>query len=211
MKYVIPAVVAISVMLIILLSFIMPSPALMAMRLGLVDWAVMVAALAVLLGVINLLIVHTRRMASWEKGSAYSLLTVLAVLMTLAIGGVEMYLAGGSVLYEPTSLTNVLFRGVVAASMAALGSLVMFFLVTSAVKLLQTRLNGWSILFLVVVVVALVGWIPLRGLGLLGGLRSWIITVPAVAGARGIMLGVALGTLFVGLRFLTGSERPYKD
>ena len=35
--------------------------------------------------------------------------------------------------------------------------------------------------------------------------------VPTLAGARGIMLGVALGTIAVGLRVLLGADRPYTD
>jgi hypothetical protein len=35
--------------------------------------------------------------------------------------------------------------------------------------------------------------------------------VPTLAGVRGILLGVALGTIATGLRVLMGAERPYTD
>jgi hypothetical protein len=46
-------------------------------------------------------------------------------------------------------------------------------------------------------------------LPLVGNLRTWIVQVPSVGGARGILLGVALGTIATGLRILMGSDRPY--
>lgn len=211
MKTIIPTVVAIGAALIILLSMFIPNPTLFTVRQTLVDWAVVLAALAVLLGVLNLLIVHTRRLEQGERGAAYSLLTVIAVVFTLGIGVAESIGADGPVLYEATSMTNVLFRGVVSASLASLAALVMIFLVAAAVRLMRTRPGGWSLLFLGVVVVGLVGWIPLAALRPLGALRDWLMQVPAAAGSRGILLGVALGVLVIGVRFLMGAERPYTD
>ena len=40
-------------------------------------------------------------------------------------------------------------------------------------------------------------------------LRPWIQHVFALGGARGILIGVALGTLTTGLRVLFGVDRPY--
>jgi len=40
-------------------------------------------------------------------------------------------------------------------------------------------------------------------------MRPFIAQVMAGAGARGILLGMALGTLTTGLRILFGADRPY--
>jgi hypothetical protein len=53
-------------------------------------------------------------------------------------------------------------------------------------------------------VLLFVGEIPALNL-----IRSIIIEVPAVAGARGILLGVALGTIATGMRVLIGADKPY--
>jgi hypothetical protein len=87
----------------------------------------------------------------------------------------------------------------------------MFFLVAASVRMLGQKRGPWSVLFLAVVVITLVAWLPLRSLELANHFQSWLIQVPAAAGARGILLGVALGTVAIGLRVLTGMERPYKD
>ena len=127
------------------------------------------------------------------------------------IGSLESLKFGSPSLYQPGSLTETLFTGVIIASQAALASLTMIFLVIAAVRLLKNKPNRWSVLFLAVAVIVLIGWIPFSLLGSLNPIRDWIINVPVSAGARGILLGVALGTLMIGLRVLTGIERPYKD
>jgi hypothetical protein len=39
--------------------------------------------------------------------------------------------------------------------------------------------------------------------------RPFVAQVLAAGGARGILIGVALGTLTIGLRILFGADRPY--
>jgi hypothetical protein len=207
MRNVIPAAIAISVGLITLLGYFFTGVIPVTLRLILTDWAVILGALAVILGLINLIAVHARRIEAQSRGWLYSVLTVAALLVTLLIG----VLIDGGNLYAPDGLSNLLFTGVIAASQAALASLVMFFLVVAAVRMLRTKPNAWSILFLAVIVITLVAWLPFEQMGLANAFRDWMISVPAAAGARGIVLGVALGTIAIGLRVLTGVERPYKD
>jgi hypothetical protein len=47
----------------------------------------------------------------------------------------------------------------------------------------------------------LVGLAPI-----LAEVRGWILEVPVAAGARGILLGVAIGTVLTGLRLLLGVD-----
>lgn len=211
MKYVIPAAVAIGTGVVILLSYFWATPMLVGVRITLVDWAVVLGGLAVLVGVLNLLLVNARRIQSGQRGWPYSLITLLAVLLTLAVAMLEGFGKAVTLLGDPTSVTNVLFQGVVVAGQAALAALVMIFLVVAAVRLLRIRPGGWSLVFVVVLLVTLAGWLPLGPAGVLNRFREWLLNVPAAAGARGILLGVALGVLVVGLRVLTGIERPYKD
>jgi hypothetical protein len=70
-----------------------------------------------------------------------------------------------------------------------------------------------SVIFLVTAWVILVGTAPWPFLGdvpfFSDIVRPIIAQIPAAAGARGILIGVALGTLTTGLRILFGSDRPY--
>ena len=85
-------------------------------------------------------------------------------------------------------------------------------LVYAVARLLSRRPKWNTILFVVTVLLVLLGSVPLFLLGEIAPLtamRSWLTQVPAIAGARGILLGVALGTVATGLRILIGSDRPY--
>ena len=42
-------------------------------------------------------------------------------------------------------------------------------------------------------------------------IKDWVLHVPAMAGARGILLGIVLGTVVTGMRLLLGVEKPYTD
>lgn len=211
MKYILPAAIAIGVGIAVLLGYLLPSPTLLAVRLVLTDWAVILGALAVLIGVINLLLVHARRIQSGDQGWVYSLVTILALLFTLAIGVYENFGTQTFSIYESGTISNILFQGVIVASLATLASLIMFLLVAAAARMPKTRPGGWTILFLAVVIVVLIGWLPFVFLAPVNSFRDWLLAVPVAAGARGILLGVALGTLVIGLRVLSGVERPYKD
>jgi hypothetical protein len=57
----------------------------------------------------------------------------------------------------------------------------------------------------------LLGSTPLTGIGWLASIRDWIVNVPGMAGMRGLLLGVALGTVVAALRVLVTSERPHSD
>ena len=86
-------------------------------------------------------------------------------------------------------------------------------LIYASIRLLRRRLNLFSVVFLVTALFILIGSAPLPLLGnvpiLSDLIRPLITQVFATAGVRGILLGVALGTLTTGLRILLGADRPY--
>ena len=84
-------------------------------------------------------------------------------------------------------------------------------LIYAGVRLLRRKPNLLSIVFIATAVVILLMTGPLFGIDFpgLAELRIWIGKVPAVAGARGILLGISLGIVAAGLRILIGADRPY--
>jgi len=211
MRFVIPAAIAIGVGLVTLLGYFIQIPELVNLRLLLVDWAVILAGLAVIVGLLNVILTHFRRIRAAAQGTGYSMLTIVAAVTTFLIGAGEGLRDGTPRIYESSSITGILFNGVIVASQAAISALIVFFLVTAAMQLLRNRMNGWSILFLVSALITLVGWLPFSALSPVSAFRDWYASTPVLAGARGILLGMALGTLAVGLRVLTGTESPYKN
>ena len=93
---------------------------------------------------------------------------------------------------------------------ASLSGLLVFFVLTAAFRLLRAR-SIESALMLIAALLVLVGQVAIGLIPVLPEIRDWFLDVPAMAGLRGILLGVALGTLLTGIRLLLGVERPYSD
>ena len=75
-------------------------------------------------------------------------------------------------------------------------------------------IRTWEMaLFAVSAIVVLVGSVPFMEVvsPLIPSAKEWVVNVPALAGVRGILLGVALGIIATGLRLLTGIDRPYSQ
>ena len=160
------------------------------------DIAVILAAFALLLGFFNVLAVHVQKVGTQQSGWPYSIILILFALFVLVIG-----LAGPS-----TPLLQGVFNAVQYPIQATIASLLIFFVASAAFRALKVR-NGESIILVGVILIVLLGQVPLSDD--LTSLKDWILTVPGLAGVRGLILGVALGTVVTGLRVLMGVDRPY--
>ncbi len=173
---------------------------------GMIQLAVIVGAVAVLIGVLNLLGVHLRRVLNTEPGWPYSLVLFFATLAVIAITLVERL----GLLRGP-SLSSFLFNAVQVSVESALAGLLVFFLVYAAARLLRRRVTWGGLLFIVTLLVVLVGWMQIPALGAFNDISAWIRTVPAAAGSRGLLIGVALGTATAGVRVLLGQDPSYRE
>jgi len=171
--------------------------------------AVVVAGVALLVGVFNLTSAHARKIRRAE-GAPYSLITVLSLLITLLVGAYDLartYAQG----IPGLQFTRWIFENIqlpVETSLMAVLALTLTYAIT---RLFKHRLNFMSGVFVLTVFVLLFSAIPALALrfDLVAEIRSWILEVPAVGGARGLLLGVALGTIATGIRILVGADRPY--
>ena len=171
--------------------------------------AVVVAGVALLVGVFNLASVHTQKIKRGD-GAAYSAITLIALLVTLLVGAYDLtmtYLQG-----VPGLLwTRWIFENIQLPIETSLMAVLLVSLTFAATRLLSRRLDLMSGVFVAFVFVLLITAIPVltARFGLLAEVREWILNVPSVGGARGILLGVALGIVATGIRILTGADRPY--
>ncbi|MGD8586547.1 MAG: hypothetical protein PVJ75_14445, partial [Chloroflexota bacterium] len=111
----------------------------------LVSWAAFLAAVALLLGVINLLGVHARRIA---RGNPYSAALVLSMLLVFA-------LAIGDFFGITDDGVGTVFEVVQAPLEMAMASLLAFFLLFAAFRMLQRQRTIWAALFVVTVLILL--------------------------------------------------------
>jgi hypothetical protein len=96
----------------------------------------------------------------------------------------------------------------------SLMALLVVILIFASIRLVRRRMNWFTLLFIGTALIMLLGSAPLFGVELpilhgSNGLRSMLAQIPVTAGARGLLFGVALGTIATGLRILIGTDRPY--
>jgi hypothetical protein len=198
----IPIFIATAVGIFALAGYLFPRTVFSAYRDRLVEWAVIIAGFAFVLGLVNLLRVHSERVLNLADGWVYSLVLLVAAL----VFWMPPVFEGPS-----GAATQQIMNYVIAPLGASLAALVVFTLTLAAFRLLRQRWNVSSLLFIVVVALSLLGSTPILGLRWLSEVRDWLIRVPGMAGMRGLLLGVALGTVITGLRVLLASDRPHGE
>ncbi len=176
-----------------------------------------VGGIAVIIGVLNLFAVHIGKLQKGGSSALYSFVTVLAAVLVVVVhladrAGLLKALEPGRATGDTSPLVSLtLMDAVQVAIESALAGLLLFFLVYAAYRLMRRRVTGWNILFIMTLLIVLVGYIPLSTLGFLTTIRDWVLRVPVSAGTRGILIGVALGTLTVGVRLLLGQDRSFRE
>jgi hypothetical protein len=192
----------------VLLGYFFPTPALTYLRIILMNWAVILTGVAVFIGVGNLLLVHSKKIQHKQKDSFYSIIMIVALVITFLLGLAGRYVPVSATLY------NGIFSYVQLPVEASLMAILVVTLTYAAIRLLRRKLNLLSIVFLLSALLILFTTVSVPLLGeafpsISALLRPFISQVLATAGARGILLGVALGILATGLRVLLGADRPY--
>lgn len=200
--------IAIGVGTIVLAGYFIPS--MDSVRFILLRAGLVLAAVALLAGIVNLATVHIGKMGKESENSGYSLILLISMLVTLVVGIIDMvqtYLAG-----RPNfQITNWVFTNIQLPIETSLLAITTISLTYAAAGVLRKRMNLFSISFFFVVLLVLLGSfsIPPATTPFLQVIRDWILRVPALGGARGLLLGIALGTITTGIRILMGTDRPY--
>ena len=201
-RHLLPVAIAISFGILTLLGLLF---SLSNLTDAFLSWATFLAAVALLLGVVNLFSVHISRML--VERSLYSGVLAISLLVTIALGVTDgMGITNGSL--------DFIFKWIQAPLEAALASLLAFFLLFTGVRLLKERRTIWSILFLVTAVTLLLlaslsALLPPSIQSTLTIIEGLIQGLFVMAAVRGVLIGVAIGVVLLSLRVLIGVERPY--
>lgn len=201
---VVTAVIAIAAGVLILAGYFLQAvfPALGSVQTLLLNWAILITGMAALAGIFNLIFVHTDKIRLREKGSIYSAVLVIGLVSTLLFG---------MILGTENEAMKVILNGIIIPAEASLLGILTISLLYAAIRLLRRRTDTTSIFFLLTAVFLILGsaTFPFVNISILGTVARWVTQVWAIGGARGILIGVALGTLTTGLRVLFGADRPY--
>lgn len=192
--------VAIAFGLLVLLGIFIPD--LTDLRNRILNWAMLLAAMALLLGLLNLLQVHYQRMRE-RQTPLYSLVLIVAMVVTFIVT-----LLQGSDSPAAEWIFNYLVVPVETSLMAVLA----ISLTLAAARTFQHRTDLMNLVFIGTLLLLLLGAGPLFGMELpyfTRVLSPYINNVLALGAMRGLLIGVALGTITTGVRILIGADRPY--
>ena len=155
--------------------------------------AAITIAFTMIIGVFNLLYVHLGRVL---RRKLYSLVLLASF--------------GGTLYWYSVNGDASLLEAVQLPIESSLAALLFLSLVSGGATVLQKRRNGWGFLFVAVMLIVLLGAVPLVELAPLREWRDWLMNVPVSAGARAMLLGIALATVVAGVRAVLGQDRSYR-
>lgn len=180
----------------------------------LLQFVAVIAAFAVLVGVLNLLVfVHLSRFFRREDGKSgliYSFVTILSAIVVIIV-----YIMDRSNRWtgdlKDQEITPRLFNVVQITLESALAGLILFFLVYAAYRLMHKSYTWSNVVFIGAILIVLLGWLPVGGLSDLADVREWLLKVPVTSGARGLLIGIGLGTVVIGVRVLLAHDSIYRQ
>jgi hypothetical protein len=197
------AAFAIAAGFIVLLGYFFPDQ-LESLRLLLVDWAIIIAGMAVLVGIFNLVAVQMEKIRARQKGGMYGVILVVGLIVTFGLG---------LILRPDHPYMHLTMDAIIVPVEASLMAILTVTLIYASIRLLRRRVDVMSTLFLLVAVIFLILIVPTPFGPILGDRGNQAImdflTTFSNGGTRGLLIGIALGTLLTGLRVLFGIDRPY--
>jgi hypothetical protein len=195
------AAFAIAAGILVLLGYFIDVEILKGIGSLITEWAVILAAFAVLIGIFNLVAVHMEKIRARQAGSIYGAVLVLALFFTFGFG---------LLLGPEDPFIRLAVDAIIVPVESALMAILAVTLIYASIRLLRRRVDLMSVIFLAVAILTLILVMP-TPIGQLPGSQSLLDFVGTLSrgGARGLLLGIALGTLLTGLRVLFGIDRPY--
>ncbi len=178
-------------------------------------WENIVSAFAFFLGLISLFYSHYAKISRKADGWGYSIFVYIGFLAI----AVPAYVSHGKNM-NGSSLTWLgwAFQYIYNPLSATMFAVLAFYIVSTAYKSFRIKSLQAFVLF-VAAMVLILGNVPLGQMiweklfgwtsCAISDIVDWILHVPAVAGKRGIMIGIAIGAVVTALKIIFGIERQY--
>jgi hypothetical protein len=167
-------------------------------------WLIIVFVFALLLGILNLIKIHTQKVARRRPGWLYSIVALAGVAASLVTG------FGFGIGAESPFMK--LYNFVQIPMQATMFSLLAFYIASAAFRTFRARTLEATLL-LVAAVIVMLGRVPLGTffdrILQLPSISEWVLDFPNMAAKRGIMIGVGLGAISTALKIILGIERSW--
>lgn len=184
-----------------------------------IDWAAVLGALALIVGLLNVTIGHIARVVKRQPDWYYSLVLLIAMLLVIITGTLigfwndggelKMVIAPNSLVEQPI---RDIFRAFYEPLAGAFLALLAFFSLSAALRAVHRRTVDALVILIVATIVLALSALPQAGdVPAIGTTVGWVRDYIALAGARGLIIGAAIGAVVAGARVLLGFDQPYLD
>ena len=179
-------------------------------------WTLIIANFAAILGTVMILRQNKNRIVNRKPGDkswifAVWLIALLIFYLGLGIYGVEASLSAMPT-RDPTF--SWIYNNAQVSLDSAMYSLLAFYIASASFRAFKARSKEAAVLL--VSAAAMMLYNAPAGSLIFGPWASqfnafgdWLLNVPNMAAFRGILIGLAVGTIAIGIRVMTGRERGY--
>lgn len=226
MKRTVPLAITFIVGIVLVIAYFIPKPPFDNLGSIATRWFQIIAAFAITLGIINLIINHSKKIHKRASGWGYSVALLLGFIIMAGCG--VIFGIASDVKYP---YYDYLFINVFLPLSATMFALLAFFIASAAFRAFRAK-TFEATLLLVAAIIVMLGQVPIGDflvqsmakffdlihLSFIGSWLSkislfktglWIMKVPNVAGQRAIIIGAALGAIAIAIKILLGFERTY--
>ena len=198
----IPWIVTVLTGLLMLVPYYFGIPILDRFSSTLQNWTVVLLAFALGYGALSLMIVHSRNIVRRKAGWENSVALLVCLVGMIVTGAIPPFLS------HP--IFNWMYQYLQLRINQTTYALLAPFIASAAYRAFRARSIESTLMlvagFFVMMMNAPIGGYLWTGFSAVG---SWIYSIPNNAAQRGITIGIALGTLALGLRIFAGYERTF--
>ncbi len=208
MKRLLPQAITLLVGLFMIGEFFIPHYRYRLLTAEFLEWGLILAATAFLLGLVNLVQINLPKVVRREEDWPYKLVMLVSLAVTLVAG-----FWAGEGRYEAGAVYKWIYDHVFVPLNATMFALLAFYIASAAFRAFRAR-NLEATVLLSAAVLVMIARVPLgEAIPVIGdGLpiaMNWIMDVPNTAARRAIFIGAALGAVATALRVILGLERSH--
>lgn len=197
-----------------IIQFFVPHPISNTIYEVVLRWVRIIAIFALVLGVGSLTMHHSGKIKRKIKGWQFSIITLIAAVITALVGLLGMNIINGKLVFFAgigrTSILQLFFQNFYVPVNSTMFAMLAFYMASAAYRAFRARTKEATLLLIAAFFVML-GMVPIGSAisPRLPEFAEWILSVPNLAAKRGIMFGIALGSIATSLKIILGIERGW--